>query len=349
MVQTRARQPHVGVALVGDMSAARFAELVRLVDELGYDDVWVPDERFYRDVYPSMTLAALTSPRLRIGSAVTDPYSRHPAITAAAMATVDEIAGGRCLLGIGAGYAGFRAMGIRRERPAARLRDAIALMRALWRGGPVTYDGQTLAFDGQLNFAARPTIPIVVAGRGPAILEVGGEVADAVMIGTFASEPGIRYAQAHIARGAARAGRDPRAIPTLSWLYIAIDTERDVARYRARRGVGIAIAGSREILDTIGIRLPPDLLALLDSAEYNLADAGFVRRVMERIPDELVDHLAVAGTVDEVAERLVRIIRLGIDGIAAWPFPPAETDVEQVIVPLAQEVMPRVRRALGAE
>src|SRR5438045_2096365 len=98
------RVPRYGAAVSGDVSAKEFVEQVRLIDALGYEDVWIPDERFFRDVYPTMTLAALTSSRLRIVSSVTDPFSRHPAITAASIATVDEISDGRCVLGIGAGY-----------------------------------------------------------------------------------------------------------------------------------------------------------------------------------------------------------------------------------------------------
>ncbi len=349
MAETGTRGLRVGIGgLVGDARAERFKELVSLIDELGYDWVWISDERFYRDTYPMLTLAAVTSPRLQIGCSVTDPYSRHPAITAAAMATVDEISGGRCRIGIGAGGAGFKSMGIERKRPAVYLSEAIRLIRALLNGGRVDFDGETVAFHGSLNFSARPDIPIVVAGRGPAVLEVGGELADAVMIGTFASESGIRYAQERIACGAARAGRDPQSIKQISWLYVAIDADRDAARERVKRGAATAIFGSRGVLDKIGIQLPPELVGLLDQVDYNLADPTTVRRIMDLIPEDLVDHLAVAGTIEDVAQQLTRIARLGVTELAIWPFPPNETNLEHEIVPLAQEVIPRVNRALEA-
>jgi alkanesulfonate monooxygenase SsuD/methylene tetrahydromethanopterin reductase-like flavin-dependent oxidoreductase (luciferase family) len=179
---------------------------------------------------------------------------------------------------------------------------------------------------------------------------VGDAPAEAVMIGTFASEPGIRYAQERIARGAARAGRDPRAVPLISWLYVAVDADPGAARGRVKRGLATAIFGSRGVLDQIGIRLPPALADLLGQFDYDvLADPATARRVMGLIPDDLVGHLAVAGTVDDVAEQLAGIARLGVGELAIWPFPPDGTDWEHEIVPLAEEVMPRVQRALEAQ
>jgi 5,10-methylenetetrahydromethanopterin reductase len=331
---------------VGDAPAAQFRELVQLIDQLGFDGVWISDERFYRDTYPMMTLAALTSPRLQVGCSVTDPYSRHPAITAAAMATVDEISGGRCRIGIGAGGAGFRSQGIERKRPALHLREAIRLIRLLLQGDQVDFDGETVSFHGRLNFRPRPDIPIVVAGRGPAVLEVGGELADAVMIGTFAAAPGIRYAHERIARGAARAGRDPASIPSISWLYVAIDDDREAARQRVKRGVATALWGSRAILDKIGIALPPDVLRLMHEVDFNLADPAALQQVIDVIPDHLIDHLSVTGTVTDVTDRLIEIVGLGIRELALWPFPPAGEDLGHEIVPLGREVVPRLRAAL---
>jgi 5,10-methylenetetrahydromethanopterin reductase len=347
MSESVASNPPVGIGVVGDAPAARLTELIARIDALGFDGVWIADERFYRDTYPLLTLAALTSPRLRIGCAVTDPYSRHPAITAAAMATVDEIAGGRCRIGIGAGAAGLPSMGIARTRPAAHLREAIRLVRALLRGEQVDVDGETVTFHGRLNFTPRPDIPIIVAGRGPAMLEIGGELADAVMIGTFAAESGIRYAQERIARGAIRAGRDPATIPLISWLYVAIDADRRAARERVKRGLATAIFGSRGVFATIGIHLPPALITVLEQTDYDaLADPTVLRRVMDLIPDDLVAQLAVAGTVDDVAQQLAAIVRLGIGELAIWPFPPQRTDLEHEIAPLAEEVLPRMQWAL---
>ena len=122
-----------------------------------------------------MTLAdvAERATRMALGPCVTDPYSRHPALTAAAIGTVDELADGRAILGIGAGASGFSAMGMTREGPATAIREAIALIRRLLAGERVTQEGQIVRAlrVSQLDFPARASIPVYIAGRGPRILD----------------------------------------------------------------------------------------------------------------------------------------------------------------------------------
>ena len=95
-------------------------EVAKLAEATGYDHFWLADERFFREVYGSLTLVAHHTSRITVGTCVTDPYSRHPALTAMAIATLDEIAGGRAVLGLGAGISGFAELGVKRERPAER-------------------------------------------------------------------------------------------------------------------------------------------------------------------------------------------------------------------------------------
>ena len=342
-----ARQPdgtRLGVGLVGEHPADRFRSLVRLVEACGYDDLWVADERFHRDVYCNLTVAALESERLRLGTCVTDPYVRHPALTAVALATIDEISGGRAALGMGAGISGFSAMGIERKKPPVAIREAAAVLRGLWRGERVDLDGEIIRANGaQLNFASRADIPIHVAGRGPAVLATAGEVGDGAIIGTFASKPGISYALRQIERGASRAGRDPAAVRKTSWLYVSVcDDDPGRAKAAVKHGIAVALWGSRPILEKIGIELPAGLGELMGRVQYNLNEE-VVGEAARRIPDDYVPNLAVARSSDEVAAQIARIIDLGVDDVAIWPFPAAGQDLEELIEVFAREVMPRVR------
>src|SRR5256885_14915649 len=105
-----------------------------MAEATGYDDFWIADERFFREVYACLTLCALRTRRMRLGPCVTDPYSRHPALPAMAIATLDEIAGGRAVLGPGAGVGGVRGLGIDASRSAAALRGGGGLVRRLPAG-----------------------------------------------------------------------------------------------------------------------------------------------------------------------------------------------------------------------
>src|SRR5579859_4658385 len=111
------RLPGLGVALMPQYPPEEFARYCRRIDALPFEHLWIPDERFFRDVGVNLTLAATNTRRVQIGPAVTDPFIRHPASTAALMATLDELSGGRVTVGIGAGVSGFKAMRVKQERP----------------------------------------------------------------------------------------------------------------------------------------------------------------------------------------------------------------------------------------
>src|SRR5262249_27719354 len=139
-----------GAGLLGHYSRAypvsRVAELGAFCERLGFDSYWIADQRWMRDVWVSLTATALRTSRIRLGTRVTDPYVRHPALTAVAIASLDELSGGRAILGLGAGGSGFREMGIERKKPVTALREAIELIRRLLAGEGGDYPGELVQF-----------------------------------------------------------------------------------------------------------------------------------------------------------------------------------------------------------
>ena len=211
-----------GVGLGGSHPPARLIELSRLVEDLGFHQAWVPDERFYRDPYVSMTIVACHTRKLKIGCMVTDPFVRHPALTASAAASVDDASDGRCVLAVGAGISGFHEMGMERVRPARAIKEAIELIRRLTSGEQaVELDGDLIHFrSGQLSFKPQRTIPIYVAGRGPRVLQAGGEVADGVVVASYASERGIAWGLDQVPRGrGARGETSKRCISSRGYTH----------------------------------------------------------------------------------------------------------------------------------
>src|SRR6516165_1966480 len=196
--------------LLGDALVLRLVERARLAEENGYDAVWVADERFYREVYSCLGQLATHTTTVLIGPCVTDPFARHPALTAMAIATLDEISGGRAVLGIGAGISGFAELGIDRRKPARAIREAIELVRALLRGETVDFRGDVIAFNhGRLSFPPiRPEIPIYVASNGLLGQRVAAEIADGVIVEACASAAEVRAFRAAVEDAARKAGRD---------------------------------------------------------------------------------------------------------------------------------------------
>src|SRR5215813_14942735 len=132
-----------------------------------------------------LTVAALNTTQIGLGTSVTNLYTRNPAITAAAIATVDEASGGRAVLGLGAG-GGLDHYGIDRVQPAVALEETLRIVRSLTAGERVSFRGSIMTIaEAELNFRTRRRVPIYLAARGPRISELAGKLADGAIIGGF--------------------------------------------------------------------------------------------------------------------------------------------------------------------
>jgi 5,10-methylenetetrahydromethanopterin reductase len=340
-----------GLLLLGQHPPARLVELATLAEDAGYDHLWLADERFYREVYASLAFCASHTSRILLGPCVTDAHSRHPALTAMAIATLDEISGQRAVLGIGAGISGFTELGIKPEKQALAIREAVELTRQLLTGNSVEYRGRVIRFHGgRLDFTPiRPAVPVYVASNGPQGQRVAGALADgAIMEGCATAEEARAFAD-RVQSGAHGEGRDPRKIELVARLNtcIALDgrTARDVLRPRVARYLG---AGRLPFatLETQGVTLPPEARASVAGAPYAAGVAPYLP-LLPLIPDRFVDALTLAGTVEEVVERVVALGRAGIGQIAIFPFAPPDGTVDDTIRRLGEEVLPAARKALG--
>ncbi|OGL14867.1 MAG: hypothetical protein A3F92_14840 [Candidatus Rokubacteria bacterium RIFCSPLOWO2_12_FULL_71_22] len=339
-----------GLLLLGHDPPGRLGALAALADAAGLDHLWLADERFYREVYASLTLCALATRRIRLGPCVTDPYSRHPALTAAAIATLDEASGGRAALGLGAGISGFAELGIARARPARALREAIALIRRLLAGETVTQAGEVVRLHGgRLDFTPpRAALPIWVASNGPLGQRAAGALADGAIVEGCASPEEVLALAVEVGCGAAETGRDPGAVELVARLNACIADDgaaaRDVLRPRVARTLG---AGRLRFaaLEVQGLALPAEARVRVAGVPY-AAGLEPYRPLVPLISDRHVDALTLAGTVDEVAAHVVALGRAGIGQIMIHPFAPPGGTVDETIERFGCEVLPRARRAL---
>jgi 5,10-methylenetetrahydromethanopterin reductase len=340
-----------GVLLLGEHPPDQLIDLVRRTEDLGYDVFWYADEKFYRDCYVGLALAAVNTRSIRIGVCVTDPYSRHPALTTVANATLAELAPGRVILGIGAGGSGFPAMEIEREKPVVAIREAIELVRELLAGETVDYRGEIIRFDhSRLNFAPRSDIPIYIGTMSKLVLRLSGATADGIMIGGYASRPGISQSMVHIREGAGEAGRDLEGIEIISRVNVCTAEDRESALRTVKPMVNLSMWFAYPNFerffdynpDAPEWQLPRELLDTLVKRDYNLIPSS-----AHLIPDELVKHRALAGTVADVVQGVVDMAHMGITQITIFPMPLEGEGFDSVIETFAVDVMPQVRSTLG--
>jgi 5,10-methylenetetrahydromethanopterin reductase len=299
-------------------------ERAKLAEASGYDTVWLADERFYREVDACLALFAANTTRVRLGPCVTDPFVRHPALTAMAIATIDEISDGRAVLGIGAGISGFAELGIRPQKPARAIRESIELIRALLCGEQVEVVGDVISFGtGRLSFPPlRSEIPIHVASNAPLGQRSAGAVADAAIMEACGSIAEVAAFRSAVERGEAAAGRAKGSVRLVARLNACIAEDgrraRDivrptVARYLGRGSLRLATAAAQ------GLTLPHEVTAPLANAPYAHGVTPYLP-LLPLITDRHVDALTLAGTKQEVAAHVIELRRAGIGSIIVRPL-----------------------------
>ena len=329
-------------------AADRLAAVAQTADRLGYDYLWLADERFFREVYASLTLCALRTERIKLGPCVTDPYSRHPALTAMAIATLDEISGHRAVLGMGAGVSGFRELGIAREKPGVAMREAVEVIRALLRGETVTYRGAVVRADEvKLDFTpARAGVPMYIASQHPVGCRAAGRVADGAIMQGCVADRIFAYFRDTVAEGARAAGRDPRAVKLVARVNVCVHDDRTAARELMKPTVVRSMAAQRPdyfTFTTAGLAIPPALAAHLEGISYAYDPARFTAAAAH-VPEEFVDAVTLAGPPDEVAAGVIRLARAGAAQFMLYPMAP-DGRFETTIERFQLEVMPLVRAA----
>jgi 5,10-methylenetetrahydromethanopterin reductase len=195
----------LGIQIIPTMPAGEVIDIALAAEEQGYDTCLLADEGFMPDVYLCLGAIAQRTQRIKL-AAVTNGYTRHPAVTANALATLDDLSGGRALAVLVAGGSMvLNPMGIVREAPLTVMRESIAIMRQLWCGEEVTWQGQRYSLHhAQLHSRRAYSIPIWLAVRGDKMLELAGEQADGVVL---VAKSDVGPALQIVARGERRANR----------------------------------------------------------------------------------------------------------------------------------------------
>jgi 5,10-methylenetetrahydromethanopterin reductase len=339
----------VSVLSIPPASPSELAALAEATEAFGYDALWLADERFHFDPYAALTYCATRTRRIGLGVCVTDPYSRHPALTAMAIGTLDHLSEGRALLGIGAGGAGFAELGLARPKPARAMAEAIDLIRALLRGERVTQQGEVVRFDnGKLDFPTyRSQIPVYIASQSALGLRIAGQVADGAIMQACLNEPMLRFFAAEVAAGRERARRPVDAVERVARIDVAIADDRRSALDAVRPNVAVTLLFQKPTFASFvqaGLEIPEQLLNLIADIPPT-RDPAVTRPLAEHIPDAWVEAFIIAGDPQRVAEQVTDVLRHDIDHFLLRPVA-VDGDRVEALRRFAEDVLPLVRRQL---
>src|SRR5436305_1346476 len=229
----------LGIAFSGGASPSEIVDCVKLAEQLGYESAWIA-EGHGGDQFAVLAACARETSRILLGTSITSVFVRTIPTIAMGAATIDQLSGGRFILGLGSSHKVQveAEHGVAYSKPLTRVRESVAIIRALLRDGRVSYQGETVRIDGfELWFAPlRPAIPIFVSAVFPKMLALCGEIADGVILtrSTLQTAPQVREA---LAEGAKRAGRDPRHVAVTTLLPTAVGETRREALDALRPGL----------------------------------------------------------------------------------------------------------------
>lgn len=307
---TRAVDLAVSIGISPRQSLAAWADLAAELEEEGVGSLWLIDSQLaMKDVYAGLLLAAQRTRRMRLGTGVTNPLTRHPTVTACSIAAVAELSGGRALLGLGAGDSAVYGVGWRPAR-VAQMEAAIRFLRAVLRGDEAEWEGRAH----RLPYAPGP-VPVWLAASQRRMCTLAGRAADGVILMGPASEAHVRRQVGWVADGLREAGRrrhevEIRLVTTTSARDDragALDDVRSWASTEAR-----LIADFAE--------LPEGLEPFREEIEAARAGYDYAEHLSTHaghrfaVSDGLAEALAVAGTPDACAERIAGLLATGIDG-----------------------------------
>jgi probable F420-dependent oxidoreductase len=299
-----------GFTLKPDHRYERSVELANRAEANGFGHGWLFDSHvLWRDPYPLLTLMGAATKDMRLGTCVTNPATRDVTVTASALATLNEITGGRMDLGIGRGDSARRVMG-KKPTTVAYMEECCRVIRSLTAGEAVTLDGTEIRMD----WATHGPVPIWIAGYGPMALAAAGRAADGVIL-QLADPDIIRWCMGFVRAAAIDAGRDPDAIEVMAAAPVYVAEDAAAARDKVRWFP--ALVGNH-VVDLINKYpkddLPEALWKYVEKREgydyHHHAEVGSDNAAF--VSDEITDRFAIVGPASVHRERLAELRDAGV-------------------------------------
>ena len=300
------------------MDYARYAE------ERGFEAVWQAESRLVREATVPMAAFAAVTERIKVGSGVVNNWTRNVGLLAATFSTLDDLAPGRIVLGIGAWWDPLAAkVGITRARPLQAMRETVEATRRLLAMERVTFHGDFVHLDDvEIDIVhgdrSPKAVPIYVGATGMKMMELAGEIADGVVLNYMVSPSYNARALDALAAGAARAGRSVPDLDRPQLVVCSLDEDREAALDRARELLTQYLGQQPHIMKASGV--DPGLIEEIGKVLTWPAGADEIRRAMKLVPDDAVQMISAAGTSEECRAKVREYVDAGCTCPILYPL-----------------------------
>ncbi|HZA41684.1 MAG TPA: LLM class flavin-dependent oxidoreductase [Actinomycetota bacterium] len=305
---------------------------VRRAEGAGFEAVWQAESRLVREATVPMAAFAASTERITVGSGVVNTWTRNAGLLAATFVTLDDLAPGRVILGLGAWWDPLaRKVGITRRRPLQCMRETVEVCRQLFTLEEVTYSGEFVNLDGvRIDVVHGDTsprnIPIYIGATGPKMLELSGEIADGVVLNYMVSPKYNNDAMERIASGAERAGRSVDEIDRPQLVVCSLDKDRTAALDAARLLLTQYLGQQPHIMKASGV--DPSLIEEINAIVDWPATQEQIEKAASLVPDEVVQLVSASGTPEECRAKVAEYMEHGATCPILYPL---GDDVELMI------------------
>ena len=279
-----------------------------VAENRGFSNLWVTDHYGNRNVYVSLAAAAMYTNKITFGTGVTNPWMVNPVITAQSIATLNELAPGRVVLGMGAGdKTTLEAVGVKMDKPMAAVKEAIEIFRKLIAGENVKYEGEIFKTAGaKFNLKIKNKIPVYVGAQGPKMLEMAGKIGDGILIN--ASHPSdIGYAIKMASEGMKQANKQSSDVDIAAYTSFSVNDEPKKAVKAALPVVAFIVAGSAPpVLEKHGIN--PSKADEIRGA----LKVGDFPKALGAVTPEMINAFSICGTPDTCIQKIAELKKIGI-------------------------------------
>jgi 5,10-methylenetetrahydromethanopterin reductase len=328
----------------------RSAAVARMAEDDGWDGVAFTDSQSLSgDVFVGLALAAQATNRLKLATGATNPATRHPAVLASAMSTLQVESGGRMVLGIARGDSALAYIG-RKPLTLGEFRTGVGQVQAYLRGEAVDLDGYASRLE-WLQGAGVPKVPLSVAATGPKVIEIAAQLTERVTFSLGARPDRLRWAVDHARQARAAAGLDPAGLSCGAYVNAVAHPDVERARELVRGRLGVYARFSTMHQNAMSTLAGEDrAVAEKLAASYDMsAHATSGARHAAALDDDFVDRFGVVGPSEHVAQRLRELAGLGLDHFIivghGRDVPPAV--LAESSRRIGREVIPLLRSMLG--
>ena len=324
---------HFGIEFLANETADTLANMIRFSEENGIEYAWITDHYNNRDSFSLLTYIAARTTSIKLGTGVTNPYTRTAAQLASAIATVDETSGGRAVFGIGPGdKMTFENLGVHWTKPLQTVRETVEVVRRLTLGEPVSFDGDVISIKkAKLDLGSR-SVPVYIGAQGPGMLRLAGEIGDGALVN--ASHPrDFEFAVKLLKEGAA--GRDFSQFDVGAYTSFSVAGNRDEAVAAARPVVAFITAGS-----------PPDVIKRhgIPEEDYSRLTSAFkdgFKQAVRAVTDDMISAFSICGTPDDCIRQIHDLTSAGVTQVI--PGSPLGPDKKKSIQLIGKEIIPEFK------